>query len=92
MRSDGQFLGDGPRQQFVDPIDRVLGDALEHVAQVGLEVEAVELRGAEQGVDRGGALAAVVGAGEQPVLATERDGAQRRSAALLSISRRPSSR
>src|SRR5690606_16367467 len=36
---------------------------------------AVEPRCLDQGVDCSGALTAIVGAGEQPVLATERDGA-----------------
>ena len=55
----------------------MLGDALEHVAQIGFGIEAIELRGAEQRVDRRGAFAAGIGTGEEIVLAPERDRAQR---------------
>ena len=68
---------DVPRQQLVDAVDRMVGDALEHVAQVRLGIEAVELGRLHQAVDRRGALAARVGAGEQVVLAAEGDAAQR---------------
>jgi hypothetical protein len=37
---------------------RMIGDAAEHVAQVGFGIEAVELGAFNKGVDRGGALAA----------------------------------
>src|ERR1700674_3578180 len=43
----------------------MLGDALEHVAQVRFGVEVVELRRAQEAVDRGASLAAVVGSSEQ---------------------------
>ena len=46
----------------------MIGDAGEDVAQAGERVDAVELAGFDQSVDRGGAGAAAVGAGEQPVL------------------------
>jgi len=32
-----------PGQQFVDAVDRMVGDAFEHVAQVRLGIEPVEL-------------------------------------------------
>jgi hypothetical protein len=63
----------------------------EHVAQIGFRVEAVQLGGADQAVDRGGALATGIGAGEQVVLAAQSDTRRERSAALLSISMWPSS-
>ena len=66
-----------PREQLVEPLGRVGGDAREQVAQVGLRIEAVELGGLDQGVDRRRPQAAVIGAGEQPVLAAERDGPDR---------------
>ena len=50
-----------PRQQSVDPIDRVLCDLREHVAQVGFGVDVVELGGADERVDRRCPLAAAVG-------------------------------
>ena len=59
--------------------------------QIGFGIAAVELGGLDQGVDCGSAFTAGVGAGEQVVLAAEREGREARSAALLSISRLPSS-
>lgn len=47
------FAADGarhiPRQQFFNPIDRMVGDAFDDVAQVGFGVETVEFRGTDQG-------------------------------------------
>jgi hypothetical protein len=39
----------------------VIGDAAEHLAQVGFGIEAVEFGAFNKGVDRGGALAAGIG-------------------------------
>src|SRR5436190_13341742 len=50
-----------------------IGDAGEHVGEVALRVAAVELGGLDQGVDRGGAAAAGIGAGEQVILAADRN-------------------
>ena len=61
--------GDGPRQQFGDTADGVVGDDAEHVAQVGFRVDPVQLGGLQQGGDRGGPGAARVAAGEEPILA-----------------------
>src|SRR4051794_35572626 len=52
-----QSSGNIPGQEFFDAVDRVLADAFEHVAQVRFGVDIVELRGADQAVDRGRALA-----------------------------------
>jgi hypothetical protein len=60
-----------PRQQIVDAVHFVIGDAPEEVPQVGERIDAGELAGFDQAVDRRGAVAAGVGAGEQPVLAAE---------------------
>jgi hypothetical protein len=43
----------------------VISDAGEYVSQVVLRVESVELGAFDQRVDRGGAAAAGIGAGEQ---------------------------
>lgn len=58
------MLSNGPGQQFVDLADRMVGDVGQHVAQVRLGVDAVELAGADQGVDCGSALATAVRAAE----------------------------
>ena len=52
------------------------GEAGEHGGDVGLGIEAVQLRGLGDGVDDGGALAAGVGAEEQEVLAGDGDAEQ----------------
>ena len=49
----------------------MIGDAGEDIAEVGFGIEAVELGGFDERVDRGGALAAGIGAGEQLILAAE---------------------
>ena len=69
------FAVDVPGRQFVDTVDRVVGDAGEHLGQVGLRIEAVQFGGFDDGVDGGGALAAFLGAGEQPVLSSQGEGA-----------------
>jgi hypothetical protein len=51
----------------------VIGDAGQHVGEIVLWVAPVELGGLDQGVDRGGRAAAGVGAGEQVILAADRD-------------------
>jgi len=55
----------------------VIVDAGEHVGEPGLRIDVVEPRSLDQRVHHGGALAAAIGAGEQPGLASERDAAQR---------------
>jgi hypothetical protein len=82
--------GPGPREQVVDPLDRVVGDAGEDIAQVGLGVEPVEHRGLDQGVEDRGAPTATVGAGEQIILPAQGQGLMARSAVLFVISSRPS--
>jgi hypothetical protein len=65
----------------------MLGDALEHRAQVQLWVQAVQFRRAQQTVDRGGPLAARIRAGKEKILAPKGQ-----SPNILPISgRRPSS-
>lgn len=65
------LVSHSPRQQLLDAIDRMLGDTLDHIAQVRLGIDAVELGRTDQAVDRGGTLAAGIGTGEQVILAPE---------------------
>ena len=44
------FQVDIPRQEFINPIDRVISDALQNMLQVGLRVNVVELAGTNQAV------------------------------------------
>ena len=38
-------IGHGPRQQFIDTIDRMLADALKDIAQIRLRLDRIELGG-----------------------------------------------
>src|SRR5262245_32107598 len=67
---------DGPWQQFFDAIDRVIGDVLDDVAQVGFRIHTVELGRSDQAVDRGSTSTAGIGTTEQVVLSSEGYGAQ----------------
>ena len=60
----GELLREAPGQQISKAVVRVVGDALKHEAQIRLGIEAIELGGFEQRVERGGALTAGVGAGD----------------------------
>ena len=57
-----------PRQQFVDAVDGMVGDAGQHLAQIGFGIEAVELGRTDQAVDRRGAFPARIRSGKQVVL------------------------
>src|SRR5262249_60893487 len=81
-----------PGQKLADPPSGVIRQAGEHVGEPSLRIDIVELGSGDQRVDRSGAPAAVVGAGEGPVLSPESDGRSSRSAALFDTQRRPSSR
>ena len=55
-----------PRQQLIDPVGRMPGDAGQDVGQPGLRIDIVQFGGDDQAVDRRGALSAAIGTGEQP--------------------------
>jgi hypothetical protein len=59
-----------PGQQFVDPFDRVLGDAFQYVGQIGLRVQVVDFGRTPQAVNRSGLFSAGVGTGKQVIFAT----------------------
>src|SRR5512132_2181276 len=65
------WLADVPGKQVADAIDGVVGDAGEHVAEVGFWIEAVELGGLDQGIEGRGAFAAGVGPSKEVVLPAE---------------------
>jgi hypothetical protein len=74
-----------PGQQIVDPVDRVVGDAGEDVAQVRLRIEAVQGRGLDERVENRGPTTAGVRAGKEVILTAQRD-----RAAILPMSGRRS--
>ncbi len=83
MLSDGhdvssrwQRQSHGPRQQFVDAVDRMVSNALEHVGEIRLGIEAIQACRADQAIHRGGTFATEVGAGEQVIPSAEGDAAQ----------------
>src|ERR1700720_732863 len=54
-----------PGQKFADAIDRMIGDAGQNIAQIGLRVEAIHFGGLDEGVHRGGSHAAGIGASKE---------------------------
>jgi hypothetical protein len=71
--SGGEWCGgvvqpEVPGQQLCDAVHRMVGDALQHLAQVGLGIEAVQLGGSEQAIESRGSFPTGVGAGEQVIL------------------------
>jgi hypothetical protein len=58
-----------PGQEFGNSPGRVVRDADEHVGEVVLRIETVELGAFDQRVDRGGAAAAGIRASKQVILA-----------------------
>jgi hypothetical protein len=58
-----------PGQQFLNPAERMIGDAAEHFAQPAFRIDAVEACRSQQRVDGGRALAATVGSTEEIVFA-----------------------
>ena len=56
----------GPRQQFVEPVDRISVDhALEHVLQICIRFDAVELAGLDQRTEHSPSTAAAVAAAKR---------------------------
>src|ERR1700730_5320623 len=66
-----------PGEEFVDPVDRVLGDAGQDLAELAFGIESIEFRRSDQRVDGGRSLPPGVRATEKVVLASEGDGAKR---------------
>jgi len=62
-----------PGQEFLDAADGMVGDLRQHGAEVELRIETVELGRADEAVERGGAIATGVGAGEQIVFPSKSD-------------------
>ena len=54
----------------------MIGDTSEHVTEIGFRIKTVELSGFDEAVEGCGALGAPIRAGEQVVLASDRDASQ----------------
>jgi len=96
----GVSIGDGladlgkgsvPGQEFFDSMDWMVCNTREHVREVGFRIDTVQLCRANQAVHRGSALAAGIRSRKKIVLSAQSYSRRLRSAALLSISSRPSS-
>ena len=63
-----------PRQKLIEPARRMaLNHSFEHISEIGEGLDVVELGRGEERSDNGPAIAAAVRAGEQMVLAAERN-------------------
>ena len=59
--------GEIPRQQFVNAVDRVIGDIFEHTAEIKLRIKPVELGRADKAVHGCSPLSSAIGSDEQEV-------------------------
>ena len=59
------FGGPGPGQEFVDAGDRVVGDVVQEVLEIGEGLDPVQPAGDDHGIEERGALAAGVGADKE---------------------------
>jgi len=50
--------GEVPGEQFVDPVDRMVGDAGQDSAEIAFGIESIEFRRSDERVDGGSAFAA----------------------------------
>ena len=75
--SDWEGVGQIPGQQFIDPVDRMFGDASQDLTEISFRVHSVEFGCADQRIDGSGPLAAGVRPAEKVILAAQSYGAQR---------------
>ena len=74
----GSVFDVGPWQQIVDlAVEMAVDDLGEHVGEIGVRIDAVELAGLDQRGDDRPVFPAAVGAGEERILAIEGDRADR---------------
>ena len=78
-----------PGQQLVQPGVRQRRDAPAGIGQPSLRVDIVELGGADESVHRRGALAAAVGAGEQPRFSAQGQGPERALSGIIAEAEAP---
>jgi hypothetical protein len=80
-----------PGEKFGQPTDRVaLSHAVDHIGEIGLGIELVELCALQHGVKNGGAFAAGLGAEEQEVPPGYSYTAQAAFGRIISMARPPS--
>ena len=59
-----ELVSDLPGHEFVDPIDRMVGNVGQDVTQIGFGIDAVEFARPDERVHGSGTLTATVGTGE----------------------------
>lgn len=57
VRGLSQILCQMPGQQVINPVDRMIRNARQHMAQICFRIDVIELGGDNQAVDSGSALA-----------------------------------
>ncbi|OGB25654.1 MAG: hypothetical protein A3I66_00005 [Burkholderiales bacterium RIFCSPLOWO2_02_FULL_57_36] len=72
-----QQMHDVPWQKLVNPIDRMVGDVGEDMAQVGFWIEPVHARRPDERVHRGSALSAAVSTKKQEIFSAKTASPQR---------------
>ena len=69
-----QSGGDVPREELLDAVDGMIGDASHHLAEICFRVETVEFRRGDQTVDNSSPISARIGTCEEIVLPSQGDG------------------
>ena len=64
------------RQKVVELGDRIIGDALEHIAEPGERINAEKLAGSDKAAEHGCGLTSVIATEEGPVVAADGNAAQ----------------
>jgi hypothetical protein len=65
-----EVLGDTPWQQFVNTVDRVIGNTGQDMAQVSARVDTIEFAAADERVHRGCPLAPTIGTGKHKIFSS----------------------
>ena len=78
LRSGGILLGRGeiPGREFLDAVDGVISDPIEHAAEIEFRIQPVELGCPQQRVDGCGAVTAGIGTAGQEVFPIQSHSAQ----------------
>jgi hypothetical protein len=76
-QEDSLICGDVPWQQFVDAINRMIGNAAEHVAQIGARFDIVQFAGRDERIHCRRSITAAVRPSEEEISATDGNTAKR---------------
>ena len=62
---------DVPGQKLYDTVDGMIGDAVDHMPQIGLGIETIRLGGLDEAVDRGCTQTTRIRTGKGPIAPTK---------------------